>query len=188
MPAARRIGLALACGLGLSACGPSPPPPGTPSLLLGTAAISDQAVVTWVDLPKDAPRDVTLAPGAQGGFHIWLLYRTTGIGGPVLLQRQVDRIDPDGTRRRVLTTEGAENVTPDDSGRFQLTTPLRNFMCPAPIGISVVDQTLEMTGRLTTLPAPGASSGTVLAEDHVRVIARCPGDALHAVCLSTCSG
>ena len=159
-------------------------PPGDATLALGTVDVA-QPGGAWLDL-EDAD-DVELAPGAQGGFHVWLLYRTTGLSGTYRVRRLAERLRPDGGRDRVLTTEGVQPITPPaGGGPYQLPDPLPSFMCPAPIGVNVLDAPIELSVSI----APNESGALPLAEGRVRVRTHCPpaGDPQRDFCLSICKG
>jgi hypothetical protein len=162
--------------IALAACGGVPQ---SGELELGTIAPRLYGDARWVDIQPG--QDAELAPGSQGGFHIWLRYRTRNITGKVLMVRIADRLR-EGGRDRVLTTEGAVSIPADP---YEDPAAIPNFMCPTPIGISVIDQPVEMQVQLLTL-----EGGVLLAQATTRVTARCPpaGDPQHAFCHRICSG
>lgn len=173
-------GAALLLGAALPACGP---PASAGTVTLGTIDQRRFGDTRWVDIAEG--QDLELAPGAQGGFHLWLRFRTTNLQGRVRVRRQADRIQA-GRMDRVLTTEGVFDVAgsgPELS--WTLPDPIPNFMCPTPIGINVIDQLIEMR-----LSVEDAQSAAPLAEGRARVTARCPGagDPQRDFCLQICSG
>ena len=167
------------CLAGAAGCGDPPPQPGPGGVTLGTVDPRLNGDNRWVDIVDG--QDAELHPGAQGGFHIWLLYRTAGVSGSVVVRRQSDRVAPDSTTQRVLTTQGVQQITTDP---WQLPSPIPNFTCPTPIGVNVIDQPIEMSVRIED------QAGTALATGRARVVARCPpvGDPQREFCLMICSG
>jgi hypothetical protein len=161
-------------------------PPSPYSLELGTVDVKQPAGGAWVDFHDgDA---VELAPGAQGGFHIWLLYRTTHLLGSYRIKRVADRLKPEGGRDRVLTTEGVQKIEPaagDPEQRWQLPDPLPSFMCPVPINVNVLDAPIELTVRIEENRVGG---GPLLIEKKVTLRPHCPpaGDGQHEFCESIC--
>lgn len=167
----------LACG------GPSEPSPWT--VELGTLDPSDLTAMRYVPLSDDA--QVQLAGGAQGGFHIWTLYRITGntTDQRVKVRRYIDRLGGDGTRGRILSAEGTERVPAESP--WQLLVPTPSFVCPTPLGISALDAPLELKVRFED-----NTSGALFGEAAVRVRAVCPpamaGDTQNAFCMMICVG
>src|SRR4051812_4115325 len=89
---------------GLAACGnPTPQPPAMGSIALGTTTLDGTGF-----LPLEG--DQILVPGAQGGFHVWLKYKVTGMtAGAVTVKRTVRRVSDN---KLVLTTMGAQDLGP----------------------------------------------------------------------------
>jgi hypothetical protein len=151
---------------------------------LGTIDVRRYGDARWVDLVEG--QDAELAPGAQGGFHIWLRYRLRGAAGRVVqVRRLADRLGPQDRRDRVLTTEGLQLV-PEGAATWEVPDPIASFMCPTPIGINIIDQPIEL---LVQVAEP---DGAVLGEGRARVVARCPpaasGQEVHDFCKRICSG
>ncbi len=175
------VGLAAAC---------QPPPeapvdmaPTVGTLTLGTIDVPRFGDTRWVDLVDD--QMVQLAPGAQGGFHVWVLYRTQGISGRVQVSRIADRLPPDGSaRQRVLTTSGF--ITIPSTELWQTPDPIASFMCPTPIGVSVLSAPIELSVRITAAD----DQNLTLAQAKVRLQEQCPPDTdpTHAFCLRICQG
>ncbi len=155
---------------------------------LGTVNPTQSGSDSWIDLSDG--QQVELAPGAQGGFHVWLLYR---VGGntqeqQVRVDRIADRIAPDNTTERVLTASGVQDLPAQPL--WQLPMPQPSFMCPTPIGVSVLDAPVQLDVRLSSDLATGMSPGSLLAEQHVLLHLSCPpaGDPQHDFCLKICQG
>ena len=175
----------LAAGLSAACQPPEAPPdlqPTVGTLTLGTVDVPRFGDSRWVDLVDD--QQVQLVPGAQGGFHVWVLYRTQGLTGRVQVFRIAERLPPDGSpRQRVLTTSGFLTI-PTDS--WQTPDPIPSFMCPTPIGVSVLSAPIEISVRITAADDANAT----LAQAKVRLQEQCPPDAdpTHAFCLRICQG
>ncbi|MFO0574232.1 MAG: hypothetical protein U1A78_09550 [Polyangia bacterium] len=178
------VALAAAVRLGLAGCEPPPPPPG--QLSLGTIDTQGR----WVDLADvSGDAEVELVPGAQGGFHVWLKYRISGLSGRVRVSRIAERIGPGGTRQRVLTAPSTVLELPADGSRWETPDPIPSFMCPTPIGVSVLDAPVEF---LVTMEAADATDQppATLARAAVTLRPRCPpeGDGTRPFCLQICKG
>ena len=129
----------------------------------------------------DDGADVTLASGAQGGFHVWTAPRFRGAAGTLYLDREARRVS-DGTlmlraSRRVI------DVPIDamsDWWRESLAIP--SFMCPAPVGIDAFDTEVEFTFTLYN------EDEELLAEDSLVVVPRCPAGVEGEHCREVCAG
>ncbi len=149
---------------------PSPMPSAT--LILGGAESDGSGF-----LPFEGVQ--TLVPGAQGGFHIWLKFRVSGVKpGTVKVTREVRRVS-DG--HLVLQIAGNVDVgLPNDQGYWELPQPLPSFMCPSPIGVNLDGAQVHF---LVTLEGP---DGTLLAGSEAEVTAVCPtgdqADFCHRIC------
>jgi hypothetical protein len=114
--------------LTLAACGAPPPdrmpaPPAVATLALGTGDASGFVAFS-------NQQDVTLVEGAQGGFHVWVRYQYDGVpGGSAHLARSAHRV---GDGAIVLRTSAVATVESESM-------PLPMFMCPSPVGLSVID-------------------------------------------------
>lgn len=182
----------LVAALVLAACQPPstmPPLPG--KLELGTIDPRRFGDNRWVALAEG--EEVELASGAQGGFHVWVKYRITGLGGRVRVNRIAERIGSDGTRQRVLTapstvidlgTLAAEGVT-----YWESADPIPSFMCPTPIGVSVLDAPIQLDVSVESAEPVGAP-GAALARATVTLRPHCPplGDTTRDFCLQICQG
>jgi hypothetical protein len=153
------------------------PPPSDGMLLLGTAAASDGS--GYVPLAGDQ----TLVPGAQGGFHVWLKYRVAGMAPEEVHVHRESRRASDNAL--VLLTDGTQDIGtpgPDDDGWWELPTALPSFMCPTPIGISVIDELIVFDVTLST------SDGAPLAHSSASATVHCPDGAQADFCAKICSG
>jgi hypothetical protein len=196
-PAARSpvhvLGACFGVGLALSqlACGPPPVTPSRGELTLGTIDTRRFGDTRWVDLADGD--GVELAPGAQGGFHVWVKYRIKGLSGPIRVSRIADRLGESGKRDRVLTAPSTLVQLPRDAGSdfvYESPEPIPSFMCPTPIDVNVLDAPLELKVTLTAAePAPPQVAET-LTSVTVTLRPRCPPpeDSTHAFCLQICQG
>jgi hypothetical protein len=153
--------------MALSACQGAPPAEvktSMGSLVLGTGDVS--AFVPYVD-----GQDVTLVEGAQGGFHVWMRYAFDGVpGAEVKLERRAHRVVDDELVLRSNTQVVLELEC----------MPMPMFMCPAPVGLSVIDQPIDFELRISD------DSG-VLADQHVTLVAHCPTENAD-FCFRICKG
>ncbi|HEX9104108.1 MAG TPA: hypothetical protein VF997_17975, partial [Polyangia bacterium] len=125
-------------------------------------------------------QDVTLVAGAQGGFHVWMQYAVHGLpAGTFTLERTAHRVS-DGAV--VLVYRGDVDVgAPAADGWWTAPAAIPMFMCPSPIGISVIDVPIEFTLRL--LDAHDAE----LARAAITLVPRCPAGQLD-FCTRICTG
>jgi len=159
------------CVLACSACAPLPPVPPVPPPAAGamTLGMSD---VDGTFAPFTEGQDVTLVSGAQGGFHVWLAYRYDGVpGGDAKLSRGAHRLVDDAI---VLRTSAEITVAVQSP-------PMPMFMCPSPIGLSVIDQPIVF--ELSMQPDDGSG----LVAQHITLVPHCP-DAERDFCLRICTG
>jgi hypothetical protein len=139
--------------------------PGAP-LTLGTS----DAMGGFV--PYTDGQDVTLVEGAQGGFHVWMRYEYGGKSGiSARLERTAHR-RLDGAI--VLRSVGDANMVPESD-------PLPMFMCPSPVGLSVIDQPIQFQLRFTD------DAGAELATGAITLVPHCPDDN-RDFCLRICTG
>ncbi len=152
------------------------PPMPEGELVLGSSEVSGLGFVA-----VDDGTDVELVAGAQGGFHVWTTLRATGVAGPVYLQREA-RLVSDGTL--ILRAQQLYLDVPEDAMEdwWQRDEASPSFMCPTPVGITVFDVEIALSAQLTD------EDGTVLAEDHVILIPRCPEGEQREFCLRICAG
>ena len=144
------------------------------SIALGTTALDGSG---WMPLEGDQ----TLVPGAQGGFHIWLKYRVTGMAaGTVTVKRTVRRVSDN---KLVLTTMGSQDLGqagPD--GGWELPMALPSFMCPSPLGVNIIGEPMRFD-----LVIDGAD-GQKLGESTAEATPWCPTDDQAQFCQNICSG
>jgi hypothetical protein len=161
--------------IGVAACsGAAPPPPvSSVALVLGAPTAAGGFA------PLAAGQDVTLVEGAQGGFHVWMKYRARGMSAqPTELERTAHRAS-DGVV--VLRTMSVADVgAPDADGWFESPDALPMFMCPTPIGISIVDQPITFELRFV-------DAGQTVVEQSIELVPRCP-DAGRDLCQRICTG
>lgn len=164
--------------------GPMTPPQTALELVLGTTDVRKYGDSRWVDLADE--KEVELAPGAQGGFHVWLLYRVGHNDEPrkVRVQRIADRLGSGDTRQRVLTASGTQDLPAQPL--WELPAPQPSFMCPTPLGINILDAPVELDVRLLE----NQTDGALLAAQRVRLRLVCPpvGDSQRDFCLDICQG
>ncbi len=131
--------------------------------------------VTWQSMPAE----LELHAGAQGGFHVPVLYRVTGKVQPgVTFDHRVRR-----TRDGVLVSRGSRqwDITATDGGSWTTDYPVTIFMCPTPVGVNVEGEALTIEVTLTR------ASGTFLGRATAKTVLRCPS-ANQAFCQSICKG
>jgi hypothetical protein len=166
---------------GVAACGGSPPPvkppppaPPPSALTLTVGAPGDGSAM----LPLVDGQDVELAEGAQGGFHVMLELAARPLpAGPVWIERTAHRVS-DGAV--VLRFQSQLDAVPDADGVWR-SGALRTFMCPTPIGISIVDVPIAYQLRLSD------DNGTELGRTGITLVPRCPAGQ-HDFCMRICNG
>ena len=173
-----RCGTALSFLVLISACGgrppDPPPPPGQASLTLGALA-ADGGFSPLVD-----GQEVELVPGAQGGIHVWMKLRLRGSPPGHLVASRTARRRTDGGL--VLRSTGSLEVgEPDGTGSWDAPAPTPMFMCPSPIGLRVVDESIVFEVTLSS------EDGTKVALGSVTLLPRCPASA-RDFCLRICTG
>lgn len=158
--------------------GCSPPPSNSIQLTLGTTATTDGS--GFVPLTGEQP----LVPGAQGGFHLWLKMRVAGMAPRAVRAQRTARRVSDG--RLLLTTEQVLEVgAPGPEGYWELPVAIPSFMCPSPIGVSVVDTPARFMVRFVD-----DDGRTVLVEENAEATPVCPpeGDPQREFCYRICTG
>jgi hypothetical protein len=154
MRGAVRAALTVICLIG---CDAAPPPhqQNEAMVQLGTLA-ADGGFAPYGD-----GQDVTLVAGAQGGFHVWMSYlMMPAPSGGASLTRTA-HLASDGT----LILRTMSDVTLEAAPSM----PLPMFMCPAPVGISVLDVPIDYA--LDFSDGSGA-----LAHGTVTLVPHCPTD------------
>jgi hypothetical protein len=158
------------------ACGGAPPnpPPGDQVLALGTLA-PDGGYLPLVD-----GQDATLVEGAQGGFHVWMKFL---LPEPSPMHVHVSRTAhraSDG--QLVLRSTGTLDIPEMPPGMmWESPDPTPMFMCPSPVGIRVVDESIVFEVGFSD------DSGAEVAHGSVTLVPRCP-DAQLAFCMRICTG
>jgi hypothetical protein len=133
---------------------PPPPPPPPPAATVELGRIQG----SFVALEDGA--ELELVPGAQGGFHVDMSLRVSGFDRS--RQVQVDReTRRDDTGDLVATTAFRSDI--DEAGILTHEVPV--FLCPAPVGISVADEPLEVRVEV---------SSDAIGEASVAFVPRCP--------------
>ena len=124
------------------------------------------------------PSESFATPGAQGGFHVPVMYRVTGPSLPgVVFEHRVTR-----SRDGRLVSKGTRtlDVGPVAAGA-SWTTPgaVIIFLCPTPVGVSVVGEDLSFEVTAT-------KGGALLGKAGASTVFRCPAG--NAFCDSICRG
>jgi hypothetical protein len=158
--------------------GCSAPPPGghaVPDLAPPPVAAGEMTVLTLTD-----GQDDTLVEGAQGGFHVWMQYAVRDLpAGTYTLERSAHRAS-DGAV--VLVFRGDVDIgAPAADGWWTAPAPIPMFMCPSPIGISVVDVPIDFTLRLSD------AGDSEQARAAITLVPRCP-EAQRDFCTRICTG
>jgi hypothetical protein len=159
----------------LAACsGPSTMTMARAQVTLGGTALDGSGFVALAG-------DQTLVAGAQGGFHVWLKYRVTGMApAHVRIHREVHRVSDDAS---ILRTDGTQDVgAPSAAGYWELPTALPSFMCPTPIGVNVIGERVVFDVTLQS------DDGAALGHGSAEAIVRCPDGDQSAFCARICSG
>lgn len=167
-----RAAVLLAALAGCGGGGMMQPPPGDGNLTLGTIAADGSFA------PLAEGQDATLVEGAQGGFHVWMKFRARDVpAGDATLYRTAHRLSDD---KLVLRTQGVQTMGPPGAdGYWEVPAPLPMFMCPSPIGISVID--VPIVFEIAVEGAGGRASG------QVTLVPRCPS-ANADFCQRICTG
>lgn len=130
--------------------------------------------------------DLELAPGAQGGFHVYLNVRV-----PASIMNPTNEVYLERQARRETTGELASQarqrarfVRAADPAWFETEEPFRMFMCPTPVGVPVRDEVLLLRVRAFEESADTAPR----AEGELRFRPRCPAGDQAEFCARICSG
>jgi hypothetical protein len=153
---------------------PSPPISEAATMVLGAPAADGVGMAPLVD-----GQDVALVEGAQGGFHVWFEFRLRGVtAGTVTLERGAHRVSDGAVVLRSRETLAIADAGADgwwQSDRFAM------FMCPTPIGLSIVDVSIAYVVTLSD------DAGAELARAAVTLTPHCP-DVNHDFCMRICTG
>lgn len=171
------MAVALAAGGAAGCLGSDPPEPGQVEVQAGSAAPDDG--LGFLEVEDGTP--VTLVPGAQGGFHVWLGMRVHGISGRVTVERAARRASDQALVFRGLP-QGLEIPEEALDGWWDSPVAAPAFMCPSPIGIQVFDEALIFEVRLLD------DDDQPLAEDQLILIPGCPEGEQAAFCHDICAG
>jgi hypothetical protein len=164
--------------VGMGCSGPVVKPPATGPITTSPPTAPVPATLA-IDGYTDG-QDVTLVPGAQGGFHVWMQWRVRDLPpSTVTLERSAHRVSDDAV---VLVYRGAVDIgAPDADGWWRAPAPIPMFMCPSPIGISIVDTPIDYTLRLV------GDDGAELARAGITLVPHCPDDQ-RDFCTRICTG
>lgn len=175
--------LLLAGLLALTACGTEPPDPPPPppnfNLAIGTGAAGG----TPGFLPISDGQELTLEPGAQGGFHVYVNVRLDpdgvgAVGDFPIIAREARRVSTgqlvSKAQHKVRLTAGGNNFDTEKS------IPL--FLCPTPVGIPVADEMLELKVEVRATEDGDPITGTI------RFLPRCPAGDQNTFCQRICFG
>ncbi|MCB9650259.1 MAG: hypothetical protein H6730_27275 [Deltaproteobacteria bacterium] len=171
--------------LGLAACGgttpPGPGPDPSNEVSVGTGAQGGSGPF----VPLEDGVELTLEPGAQGGFHVYIDVQVdeaavAGMGERPLVKR-VARRDPAGDL--VSRSERTHVFIPSaTAGKVELEGVVPLFLCPTPIGIPVADETIELEVEISKDAETPGVKGTL------RFIPRCPEGDQAEFCRNICFG
>lgn len=135
---------------------------GAAGLELGT---SDATGVDFV--PISDGQEVTLYPGIQGGAHVWLHARLTGL---CPTRAAFDRRVVDARTDELVTIQrGPVEFVPRSTGGFELERPVQMSLCPDPFGRALDGAALRfvVTAEERGGPRTDAQVGFVASCDGV---------------------
>ena len=161
------------------ACGGEAPPVGDVSLEIGAGEASGASGF----IPLGEPAELTLVPGAQGGFHVMLNMRVAAGTMPaadIRLSRTARRADTD---ELVSRSEHYIEMIPSESDPEldETKDSFAMFLCPTPVGIQVADEVLELRFEVIDRDGnPAVGTG--------QIIARCPEGDQQEFCERICFG
>jgi hypothetical protein len=118
-------------------------------------------------------------PGSQGGFHVNVVYQLPEGGiGLITVEHRVrrakdGRLVSQGSRQFDL---GLHRVTP-----WRADAPIPVFMCPTPVGVSILDELLVFTATVKD------NTSQIIAAGSATAVFRC-GTAGTSFCESICKG
>lgn len=127
--------------------------------------------------------DLTLAPGSQGGFHVFINLQLSSevaeAAGELPVVSRVARRVSDG----VLVSRTSRRVTlVDQEGVSQTEASLPLFLCPTPIGIVVGDEEIRLEVEVSS------PDGIVHGRGEATFVPRCPGGDQAQFCRNICFG
>lgn len=174
----RRGGQALAIMVATAAgCGDSaaPPPAMEASIVVGTADVDGNGFDALAG-------DVTLVPGAQGGFHVWLKYRVTGMAPGSMRVRHSAARASDGVPVLVGQSRPVDIGAPGPDGAWEAPKAAPAFMCPAPLDVPIDGTLIRYRVDLLDDHDAPVASGQAEATPH------CPTGDQASFCATICSG
>ncbi len=179
----RSAHLLLAGLLAATACDPEPPDPPPPPASLNLAIGTGAADGTPGFLPITDGQELTLEPGAQGGFHVFVNVRldqdgVTVVGDFPIIAREARRV---ATGQLVSKAQHKVRLTPGDT-HFDTEKSIPLFLCPTPVGIPVADELLELKVEVRATEDSAPITGTI------RFTPRCPGGDQNTFCQRICFG
>lgn len=174
--------------LALAACTgeipPDPPPPGDSELIVGAGPEDGSSGFIAVEDGVE----LTLQPGAQGGFHVYVNLRfteasLTKFDADKPLIRRFARRTSNGT----LVSRSMHTTTlmpsPDADHMFDTENSIPVFLCPSPIGVQVADETL-----ILEVEAASDADDQDPIVDTLEFIPRCPEGSQADFCRNICFG
>lgn len=175
--------LFLSAFLAGAACDPvePPPPPPPPSLNLAIGTGAPDGTAGFVALTDE--QTLTLEPGAQGGFHVYVNVRLdqdglNAVGDFPIIAREARRV---ATGQLVSKAQHKVRlVTTDDGVDTEKSIPL--FLCPTPVGIPVADELLELKVEVRASESSAPITGTI------RFMPKCPTGDQGGFCQRICFG
>ena len=184
----KRSSLLIAATTMMIGCGEPPSPPANQDLIIGTAS---EDASTFV--PVEDGERLTLLPGAQGGFHVFVRVRlgrdyVEQLGSEWILKREARRADTSElvsrAEQRVTTTGNGLRMVPtdEDPDVFETNRTMLLFLCPTPVGIGIRDQMLRLEVTASSDGNGPGPQGTLLFQPE------CPESDQRVFCESICSG
>ncbi len=154
---------------------PPPPPPSNASIVVGGTDVAGEGF-------SPLEGDVTMVPGGQGGFHVWLKYRVTGMTpGPMRVRHSAARAD-DGRPVLMGQSRPVDIGAAGPDGAWEAPTAAPAFMCPAPLGVRIDGTRIRYRVELLDGNDHPIVHGEAMATPH------CPAGDLSTFCAKICSG
>lgn len=170
------LGVLLCAAVVVAGCGGTPTAEGPASIVVGGTE-QDGSGFTVLD-----GEDVTLIPGAQGGFHVWLKYRVAGMPAGPMRVRHSATLASDGRPVLVGQSRPVDLGAPDTAGAWQAPAAAPAFMCPAPVGVRIDGARIRFRVELLDAADHPVLSGQGEAVPH------CPDGDQAAFCARICNG